>query len=241
MLRSQQGKKMQIKKFSMQVINLIDTQFDFQKPLKWIYIHGMFRSGTSYLTRKAKSKSKRGYGDWMLHQFAKPMLAVRTREDTRKMNSNRLWKDFRKNLLRSGHIGWGREIDVVVKQATGSVEELKFLTELFKQPPEEIYFLFREPHGWLKSARLKFSNLNELENFEGYYQNSFERFDDIGGKAIVYDDTLPEQMSSDNFFGDVDFSDFHATVVEKEVNLDKLEEVFMQKRAELITAPAGKG
>lgn len=82
----------------VQAVNYAETRFDFGRPLKWIYIHGMHRAGTSYMLHKLMSKAKRGYGDSMLGQFAQPMKAVRTREKNRSMDGSRLRVDFRRKL-----------------------------------------------------------------------------------------------------------------------------------------------
>lgn len=224
------------KKRLSQFVNYLEGRFDFsnRRPLKWVYIHGMHRSGTSYVTRKVMEKARRGCGDFMLGQFAQPMLAVRERAENRAMNSQRLWNDFRQNLLRSAHIGSGRDLDAVVKQATGSALEVEFLTELFCAPPELILFLFREPHGWLQSVIKKFPGNDDQNNVTAYYKDAFERHSLIGGLPIVYNETLPSRLKSIELFADVDFSDFSPTKTRKVPEAQHLEVIFEKKCLELL-------
>lgn len=199
-----------------------------------MYVHGMHRSGTSYVTRKVMERARRGYGDWMLGQFAEPMIAVRSRAPNRAMDARRLWRDFRKNLLRNAHVGQGKDLDVVVKQATGSALEVEFLTELFCAPPEVILFLFLEPHGWLESVQKKFPEASDQGQITAYYEKAFELYSSIGGEPIVYDETLPSRLKNIELLSDVDFSDFSPTEVEKISQAQHLEGYCEKKCLELL-------
>lgn len=150
------------------------------------------------------------------------------------MNKKRLWGDFRKNLLRNAQVGWGRDLDAVVKQATGSPAEVKFLSELFGSPPETILFIFREPQRWYESRRKKFPSATDPHEVTAYYEGAFKRHSDIGGIPIVYDETLPDRLGRIKMFSKVDFSDFQPTVVEEVPQARHLDEVFQRMCAELL-------
>lgn len=177
-----------------------------KKKLRWIYIHGMYRSGTSYMLRQLMQKSKRGCGDWMLAEFSAPYHAVKARDGNRRMNPIRLWADFRRNLLRSAAIGGGFDFDIIIKQAFGSVEELEFLTELFGAPPIEIIYMYREPNGWWLSAKKKFSCSDD--ELKQSYAEALGRYQSLGGIPFCYDESLISQLSTHDIFNGIRFDDF---------------------------------
>lgn len=136
--------------------------------------------------------------------------------------------------MRNAHVGQGKDLDVVVKQATGSALEVGFLTELFCAPPEVILFLFREPHGWLESVQKKFPEASDQGQITAYYEQAFELYSSIGGVPIVYDETLPSRLKNIELLSDVDFSDFSPTEVEKISQAQHLEGYFEKKCLELL-------
>jgi len=189
-----------------QGFNYLGNRLD-RKKVRWVYIHGVHRSGTSYMLRQLMQKSKRGCGDWMLKQFVDPYRAVQKRETNRKMNVDRLWRDFRRNLLRSAHVGGGFKYDIVIKQACGSVEEVEFLTDLFGGPPCEIIYMYREPNGWWLSTKKKFDSPDgEMKQL---YSEALGRYELLGGIPICYDENLITKVMSYDIFRGIKFEEFN--------------------------------
>ncbi|MDB4433034.1 hypothetical protein N9135_01810 [Akkermansiaceae bacterium] len=151
-------------------------------------------------------KSKRGCGDWMLGQFAAPYQAVKSRDKNRKMDAKRLWGDFRKNLLKTAYVGGGFQFDIAIKQASGSKGEVDFLSDLFGQPPCEIVFMYREPHGWWLSSKKKFNYSDE--EMKRKYANALDNYDLLRGIPICYDETLISQLKSYDIFNGIKFDEF---------------------------------
>jgi hypothetical protein len=104
--------------------------------------------------------SRRGTGDWMMHQFSEAIIAAENRE-RQTLNIKKLKKYFRKNLLANAHIRKGQHYAFILKQAVGIQElaqvktEIQFFTDLFKFQPQELIFLYRESYGYWKSAKKK--------------------------------------------------------------------------------------
>jgi hypothetical protein len=170
--------------------------------------------------------SRRGTGDWMMHQFSEAIIAAENRE-RQTLNIKKLKKNFRKNLLANAHIGGGQHYDFIVKQAVGTQDlaqvksEIQFFTDLFKSKPQELIFLYREPYGYWKSAKKKFSHEND-EMFI-HYKRAFEAFKENGGKAIEYGDELRNFFKMNPLFKNVQIEEFSPKPVEKVEGLEKAE------------------
>ena len=194
-----------------QAINLIKNRFDLGLPLKWVYIYGHHRGGTSYTLQQFMKIAKRGTGDWMMHQFAEAYIAAERRE-RQKLDMVKLKRSFRRNLLANAHLGGGQAYDIVLKQAVGtqdiaSVElEISFFTELFKAKPSELLFLYREPSGYWRSAKKKFGH--DDDDMFVHYSRALETYKLNGGRAIEYgkelndfivNHPLLQKVKTDNF------------------------------------------
>ncbi len=186
--------------------NLISPEKSADRPLKWVFIYGHHRGGTTYMMRQFEKVSKRSTGDWMMDEFAIAFQRAETRE-RQTLDVRRLYSDFRKNLLENAPVGAGAEYDIVIKQATGEKRELEFLKKLFCSEPAQILFLFREPHGWWRSAVKKFPTHNDSDR-EKNYRSVFESYENIGGQIIEYGPSIHEYLKSMPEFGSVEIEDF---------------------------------
>ena len=98
-----------------QGINYLFNRLDFGIPLKWVYIYGHHRGGTTYTLNEYLKVSKRGKGDWMMFEFADSFSKAERRK-RQKLNISALKNNFRKNLLTNAQIGVGHNYDIVIKQ-----------------------------------------------------------------------------------------------------------------------------
>ena len=201
-----------------QGINYFKNKIDTGRPLKWIFIYGHHRGGTTYTLNQYLKVSKRGTGDWMMFQFANAFIAAKTR-DRQKLDILRLNRSFRKNLLTNAQIGGGQYYDIVIKQAVGTQNlndvrsELNFFTEIFKSPPEKKLFLYREPHGWWSSAKIKFNH--NKQNMIKYYMKAIESFYINGGLPLEYGDEIYNYLKEQDEFKKVEINMF----MPKQINI----------------------
>lgn len=196
-----------------QVINKISNVFIVKKSIKWVYIYGHHRGGTTYMLQQYLKVSKRGTGDWMLHEIIGPILKMNKRDKNRVLDLRALNLHIKRNLLKSAHIGGGFYFDIAIKQALGTQNikdtknEIEYFTKLFHQPPSEILFLYREPKAWYLSAEKKFNHSEEL--LSNSYNKPFEAFKDIGGTAIQYDkNCLDNFFETKNYFKTIKVDEF---------------------------------
>jgi len=167
-------------------------------PLRWVFLYGLPRSGTTYALDQYMRISRRGIGDWMMEDFA--LTFDRARQRTRQtLDIDRLADDLRNNLLTNAPIGGGTKFDIVIKQASATYREYAFWRELFGTEPERRLFFYREPAGWLASAKEKF-DVHEARA-SAIYQHSFDCFAEIGGLAIDYPETGDQLASLPEFSG----------------------------------------
>lgn len=211
-----------------QGINYFKNKIDTGRPLKWIYIYGHHRGGTTYTAQQYLKVSKRGTGDWMMYQFAQAIIGAKTR-DRQKLDISRLTRDFRKNLLSNSHVGGGQYYDIVIKQAVGTQNledvkiEIDFFTELFKSSPKKL-FLFREPHGWWSSVKTKFGFQDK--DMIKHYQKAFDSYHINGGVSIEYGPEIYNFLKKQKEFKKIQLTSFN----QKEISLLKsakpLEKIF---------------
>ena len=202
-----------------QGINYLFNSLDFGTPLKWLYIYGHHRGGTTYTLNEYLKVSKRGTGDWMMFEFANSFSASERRK-RQKLNISKLKKNFRKNLLTNAQIGGGQYYDIVIKQAVGTQKlndvqsELNFFSEIFKSPPDKKLFLYREPYGWWSSAKLKFNHDNQ--SMIKYYKKAIESFYINGGLPLEYGDEIYNYLKEQDEFKKVEINMF----MPKQINID---------------------
>lgn len=191
-------------------INYFINKIDTGRPLKWLFIYGHHRGGTTYIAQQYLKVSKRGTGDWMMFQFAQAFIAAKTR-DRQKLDILRLSRNFRKNLLTNSYLGGGQYYDIVIKQAVGTQRledvkiEIDFFTELFKSPPKKL-FLYREPHGWWNSVKIKFGFQDK--DMIKHYQRAFDSYHINGGVALEYGPELYNFLKEQKEFRKIQLTAF---------------------------------
>lgn len=229
-----------------QVWNLVYKRFARPSSLRWAYIYGHYRGGTSYAHRQLLRTSRCGTGDWMLYQFADAFLQADQREKNRTFNVGQLYRSLRQNILASSPPGGGNHFDIVVKQA-GAPDisevhtEVEFLSQVFGAPPACQLFLFREPHGWWKSAKLKFGLTNEKLSQD--YVSAFEMYERIGGTALEYCGSLPGILKTYDFMKGIAIDPFAAkdlTSIEDAKPLEAVYQGFIEKTAETKALDTGR-
>lgn len=167
-----------------QLINLLNKP-DGTKQLTWVFIYGLPRSGTTLLLQSFMKQAKAGIGDWDLREIQR---AINYYEHSSyiALNTKLMVQQTKENIIRNAPPGGGNRYDLIVKQIDTNQRELDFLIRLFGKEPEFKLFCFREPNGWLPSAKKKF-NISDAEA-ELLYQRCFNSFSEIGGLCIEYDD-----------------------------------------------------
>lgn len=153
-----------------------------QKTLKWCFIYGPGRSGTSYMNKMVRSVSKLAVGDWglgyMLNNFEKVVG----------IDKERFLKELSNNILDNAKLGQGNQLDLVYKQANVSWEEYEILVKMWGKP-EKIIFCLREPSGYIASAQKKFRE-SSLELLQNDYVYNLQRYEKIGGDIFEYSEKL---------------------------------------------------
>lgn len=224
----------------MQALNFLRNKLDYGRPLKWVYVYGHHRGGTTYMMNQYLKISKRVTADWMLHEFANAFDGLE-RRNLQKMNSNRLKRQFRCNLLANALIGGGSKYDIVVKQANGghsaneAAKEIRFLTELFGSEPCYKVFMFREPHGYYNSAKIKFPTYT-LEETPLHYKRAFKAYHKNGGIAVEYGPCTVDFLNSHIDFQGVKTDPFIPKPLCVEDDVVDLEQFFYSFRREVIGA-----
>lgn len=176
-------------------------------PVKWVFLYGVPRSGTTYVLNQFLKISRCGYGDWELKEFATAINNA-TDRDWVALGRQQFMDDLRVNLLGNAHLGGGSSFDIAVKQISTHRIEFDFLVELFGQEPEERVFLFRAPEYFVPSAMKKFEI--DQEEAERMYCAAIDSYDEIGGKKVVYE-KIPEYLGNSGFFSGVTFEPFSAS------------------------------
>lgn len=149
--------------------------------------------------------SRRGCGDWMLYEFAEPFIKAKNRQRSR-LDMDKMFVDFKKNLMKNANIGGGNRIDIVIKQANGTPQEVDFLSKVFGSEPVEKVFAAREPHGWWLSAKKKFghSDAEMLSN----YRYGLQSFSKLGGTPILYGPDMPRVLAQISLLSGVHIDEF---------------------------------
>ena len=149
--------------------------------LRWWYIYGLSRSGTTYMTVLIRNASKLCVSDWGLGRMLNQFNLIKG------IDKDRLLEDLASNILDNANLGQGNQLDLVFKQANGSFEEYQLLVKMFGEPERKI-FCFREPAGYIASAQKKFKST--LEALQDAYIRNLKRYEEIGGDIIEYSKDL---------------------------------------------------
>ena len=154
--------------------------------LKWIYIYGPPRTGSTYLLRQIRKKSIHSVSDWGLGVILKPFVAMPGGID-----KDRFLCDLAKNLLDRSRKNEQGELDLVLKAANGNFEEFEGYKKMFGFPLR-IIFSVREPSGYMSSAIKKFPE-EPVEFLQDSYLKMLQLYPSIGGDIIDYNQNLGSQ------------------------------------------------
>ncbi len=150
---------------------------------KWIFIYGVPRSGTTYFYQELMQLGRLGVSDFDLGKFV-PVIEHIEQSGYIPLDTASLKKHIRNQLLLHAAPGGGSKYDFIIKQVNTNLKEYELLFELMGGEPEEKYFLYREPKGWLPSAMKKF-DLDESGAVE-LYNEAIHSFRLLKGTAIEY-------------------------------------------------------
>ncbi len=179
-----------------------------KKQLRWWCVYGSTRSGTTYISRLAKSCATLWTGDWRLGEF---LVGIEAWREVRALPAHehiefdyeRLLRDVSRNIIDNAYSGDGDQLDFVYKQAALRPKEYKTLVNMWG-PPERLIFCLREPSGFIASAQKKFPR-RTVENLQDHYVMCLDYYEQIGGEICEYN---PELRLEDyiDFLKPLDFS-----------------------------------
>lgn len=155
-------------------------------PISWWLVHGIERSGTSYLMRRITDCARLQISDWGLRGI---LLAI-TRHRYGRLDKRRALKDLSANLLANANEGLGDQLDLVFKQASLRPDEYQVLVQMWG-PPARIICCFREPAGTITSNLKKFPH-HTVAQVQQRYIDQIQKFEQIGGDLFEYHERLTE-------------------------------------------------
>ena len=155
--------------------------------MKWIFIYGPGRSGSTYLLRLIREVADCSVSDWGLGSILRPLLNT-----VGGIDKERFLNDLRSNLLESSKRNDNGQLDIVIKSASGNAEEFECYKKMFGNPLMLI-FTIREPSGYMASALKKFPHLS-MEELRQSYLQMFEVYAEVGGQIFDY---LPNSKLED--------------------------------------------
>ena len=143
----------------------------------WWFIHGAGRTGTTYMLGLFNSNALKFASD--------PGLAkvLHQAESVIGLDLDRYLEDLSDNMHENAKNGWGRQIDLVYKQANSSIMEYRYLVSMFG-PPARSLFCMRAPGGFMKSATKKFDAAPA--QLRDAYIKSFDLYAEAGGDILHY-------------------------------------------------------
>lgn len=180
-----------------------------QKTLRWWCVYGSTRSGTTYISRLAKSCAKLWTGDWRMGEFLVGIEAWRElraspAHEHIEFDFDRLLRDVSRNIIDNAYSGDGDQLDFVYKQAALRPREYKTLVNMWG-PPERVIFCLRDPASFIASAKKKFP-MRSVENLQDHYVMCLKYYQEIGGEIYEYNSELSlEEYKA--FLKPLDFSD----------------------------------
>ena len=163
-----------------------------KKQLSWWCVYGSTRSGTTYISRLAKSRAKLWTGDWRMGVF---LVGLQTCRDqaakSPDFDFDRLLSDISANIIDNAYSGDGDQLDLVYKQAALRPREYEALVRMWG-PPQRLIFCLREPAGYIASAVKKFPT-NSLQILQENYVMCLDFYEKIGGDIYEYNSELTLQ------------------------------------------------
>ncbi|MFB6258219.1 MAG: hypothetical protein ABEH38_05965 [Flavobacteriales bacterium] len=211
-----------------QIRNLFRKLPEKDRELNWVFIYGLPRAGTSYVLNQFLKVARCGIGDWELKEFFRFIRNTRDR-DYVTLDTERAMAEMRDNILDNAHVGGGTQLDIAVKQIDCTKEELLYLQELFGGPPQEKLFLFREPSGWLSSAKDKF-DLDDEAAVE-LYERSIASYELIGGQKLEYREGMEKDLQRSTFLKNTAPDPFEASQKREEKVPERLRAAYDAIRA----------
>lgn len=165
------------------------------KIANWWFIHGAGRSGTTYMLGLFNSNALKFASDPGLGRI------LNQAEHVIGLDQDRYLADLSDNIHENAKNGWGRQIDLVFKQANSSVKEYRYLVSMFG-PPKRSLFCMRDPGGFMASATKKFDT--HPAQLRDAYIRSFALFEETGGDVLHYGpeltrDKVASYMEAINF------------------------------------------
>ncbi len=151
--------------------------------LKWVFIYGLPRSGTTYYYHQWMNISKVGISDYDLRCFL-PVFDHFQSANYIPFDTAALKTHILDQLINTGAPGGGSSFDFVVKQVHTGLSEFELLCEILGSKPSITFFLYREPIGWYHSASRKFNTT--AEDAYNMYSESLNSYDLIGGEILEY-------------------------------------------------------
>ncbi len=151
--------------------------------LKWIYVYGPPRTGSTYLLRQIRNKAIHSVSDWGLGMILQPFAQMPGGID-----KSRFLQDLAENLLRRSRKRETGEIDLVLKAANSNLEEFECYLKMFG-PPQRIFFTIREPAGYMSSASKKFPD-KKIDFLQASYLRMLALYPSIGGDVLNYSENL---------------------------------------------------
>lgn len=158
--------------------------------MKWIYIYGPPRTGSTYLLRQIRKKSIHSVSDWGLGMILKPFC-----EMPGGIDKDQFLKDLSKNLLCRSHKQEDAELDLVLKAANSNHEEFQCYMKMFGSP-HRVIFTIREPSGYMNSAMKKFPE-KTTQFLQDSYLRMLQLYSSVGGEILNYSDKLNTEIYQD--------------------------------------------
>lgn len=178
-----------------------------RKHPKWWFIHGAGRSGTTYMLGLFNSNSRKFASDIGLGRILNPL------EQVLGIDRNRYLGELADNVYDTAKKGWGKDIDLVFKQANSSIREYQHLISMFG-PPDRSLFCLRDPGGFMASATKKFATA-EPARLRDAYIRSFDLYQETGGDILHYGPNLTRENVS-TYLRTINFR--HNAVTRKRLN-----------------------
>jgi hypothetical protein len=150
----------------------------------WWFIHGAGRTGTTYMLGLFNSNALKFSSDPGLSKIMNQADLVIG------LDVDRYFSDLSDNVYENAKNGWGRQIDMVYKQANSSIKEYRFLVSMFG-PPARSLFCMRAPGGYMASATKKFDE--HPARLRDAYIKSFALYEETGGDILHYGPHLTKE------------------------------------------------
>lgn len=151
---------------------------------RWWMVHGVARSGTSFMLGLIQSCSRKWISDWGLDDM---LRLTPSGLDYIQFDREQALRDISNNILDNAHKGGGHQLDFVFKQADIMYHEYSQLINMWGLP-ERIIFCFRDPSGYMTSAMRHWPQTRK-ELRQRVYIETLRYYEEIGGDVFEYKPT----------------------------------------------------